>query len=465
MKSLSLVCGLLALGFLTDAIRRASGSAAAATGALLFGLSAVQIDQSTDAKGYAILAQFLALLLWAIVRGQRDPERRSFAVLSLLSAAALGATHFYGLAAIFATGAALFLSAGDRAGRRQAAAVILISGADAALFVPGVLRLPRGASDYIREIWAHVPRWAPAVVSTRISLPGWRKPYPPMDSTMLPQVSVREIVAGLVLVVLLAAGELSRKREPETPAARFLRLSGAALFFGFLGLETAAAFLDRPIGLPGRFEVVTEIGLALLAASSAARLVGGGRIFLVALSGVVLWTAIPQWQPHFGPKPLRREEVLVDQIRSRLLPNQSAEIVTLGLARPPFDYYSAGDPRIRMISFPASQNEHPGWRASAPTDPESAALRKEAEGLLALLDSEMARGVRVFVAARPDPRNQYLMPLLERDHELIRSPLASWFFEVAPATPRLAGNISSVRVSHLPKEAIWDAESLSPSGC
>src|SRR5450830_1212399 len=61
MKSLSLLCGMAALGFLSDAVRRTYGLGAAAVAAMLVGLSTVQIDQSTDAKPYAMLSLFLAL--------------------------------------------------------------------------------------------------------------------------------------------------------------------------------------------------------------------------------------------------------------------------------------------------------------------------------------------------------------------------------------------------------------------
>ena len=106
----------------------------------------------------------------------------------------------------------------------------------------------------------------------------------------------------------------------------------------------------------------------------------------------------------------------------------------------------------------ASQQRHPGWREASITPDESRSLRAEAASLAAFLDTEIARGVTVYVAAREDPRNAFLLPLLERDHELIRSPLADWFYVLVPAPVRLAraGNFSAAPVSDEAKEALWD---------
>jgi hypothetical protein len=462
MKSLSLVCGMAALLFLADAVRRVEGLRAAAAAAILVGLSTVQIDQSTDAKPYAMLSLFLALLVWSLVRAQRDARPGAF-VLALAAAFAAGATHFYGVAAVLGLAIAALWAAGDRLGRRRAWGIALAGAIDALIWVPAAARLPRGAADYIREIWARVPKWAPLVVSTRISLPGWRKPYPPMDTTMLPQVSIREIWAGLVVLAFLIVS-LSARSKPSAPAdgRRFLRAGGWILFAGFLIFETAAQILDRPIGLPGRFEVVTEIGLALIVAGAAVRIGRPAWIFAGLIGATALWTTVPQWRPHFGPQPVRREEVILADIRARLAPGQSATIVTLGLARPPFDYYAAGDPRVRMISFPASQQSHPGWRESSTPDA-AQALGFEARSLAAYLDGELRRGTAVYLAVRPDPRNDFLLRLLEKDHDLIRSRLADWFFVLAPAPERLAirGNRFAIPVSCTPKEALWDVDGCS----
>jgi len=450
---------MAALGFLADAVRRVFGSAAAIAAALLFGLSTVQIDQSTDAKPYALLVLLVVLQIWALVRAGSDPGRRGFFALAILCTVAGGSTHFYGTAAVLAVGLAAAFAAGDARGRARGAAILLAGAAAALVWVPAALRLPRGASDYIREIWGGVPRWAPVLVSTRISLPGWRKPYPPMAGTILPGLSAREIVTALLVVALLAWGSARRRGPAEgSREERFLTLAGAFLFFGFLLLETAANFADRPIGLPGRFEVITVTGLALLAARAAFR-AGPRALSLGALLAAgCLWTVVPQWRPHFGPRPIRREQVILRDIRARLAPGRSADVVTLGLARPPLEYYAAGDARVRLVSFPGSQQQHPGWREAALGPDDARSLRAEAAGLVPFLDSEIARGVTVYVAAREDPRNAFLIPLLERDHELIRSPLADWFYVLIPAPVRLArgGNLSPVPVSHEAKEALWD---------
>ncbi|MGH9441991.1 MAG: glycosyltransferase family 39 protein [Thermoanaerobaculia bacterium] len=437
LKTLSLLCGMASLGFLADAVRRVHGSEAALLAAALFGFSTVQIDQATDAKPYALLAFFVALQIWALVRSRDEPERRGYFVLAIAGAAGAASTHFYGTAAALALGLAAVLSAGDARERRRGAALLTVAGAAALVWLPPALRLPRGAADYIREIWRGVPVWAPLPVSTRISLPGWRKPYPPMDGRMLPGLSVREI-AGAALILLLLIGGLRRRRSREPSAAGFLLGAGLLLFFGFLGLETAANFLDRPIGLPGRFEVVTELALALLAAGAVSGRVATRRILAVSLAAVGLWTVVPQWRPRSGAPPMRREDLIVRQIRSRLLPGGSAAIVTLGLARPPFDYYAAGEPRIGILSFPASQQDHPGWRESSISPEESRALPQEAQRLVTLLDDDLSRGVAVYVAARPDPRNGILLSRLRRDHELIPSPLADWFYALVPSPIRFA---------------------------
>ncbi len=459
LKTVSLLCGMAALGFLADAVRRVFGSVGAIVAALLFGLSTVQIDQSTDAKPYALLVLLVVLQIWALVRAGAEPERRGFFALAVLCTLAGGSTHFYGTAAVLAVGLAALLSAGDARGRGRGSAILLAGAAAALAWTPAALRLPRGAADYIREIWGGVPRWAPILVSTRISLPGWRKPYPPMAGTILPQLSAREIVSALLVVVLLAWGSARGRGSSEnTRGERFLTLAGSFLLFGFLLLETAALFADRPIGLPGRLEVITETGLALLAARAAFRAGPPARVLGALLAAACVWTVVPQWRPRFGPRPTRREQLILRDVRGRLAPGQSADVVTLGLARPPLEYYAAGDSRVRLVSFPASQQQHPGWREGAVTADDARSLRAEAAVLVPFLDSEIAHGVTVYIAAREDPRNAFLLPLLERDHELIRSPLADWFYILVSAPVRLAraGNLMPAPVSHEAKEALWD---------
>ena len=344
LKTVSLLCGMAALGFLADAVRRVFGSAAAVVAALLFAFSTVQIDQSTDAKPYALLVLLVVLqVLGACPRRKRARTEGIFRPRGLLHAPG-GSTHFYGTAAVLAVGLAALLSARDARGRGRGAAILLAGSATALVWAPAALRLPRGAADYIREIWGGVPRWAPILVSTRISLPGWRKPYPPMAGTMLPQLSAREILAALVVVVLLTWGT-ARRRGPgeDSPGEGFLTLAGSFLFFGFLLLETAANFADRPIGLPGRFEVLTEAGLALLSARAAFRAGPPARVLGALLAAACLWTVVPQWRPRFGPRPIRREQLILRDIRERLAPGRFADVVTLGLARPPLEYYAAGD--------------------------------------------------------------------------------------------------------------------------
>jgi len=163
--------------------------------------------------------------------------------------------------------------------------------------------------------------------------------------------------------------------------------------------------------------VVAEIGIAILVALAAARW-KRPWIPILALAAAGLWTAVPPWRPRPGPTALRWEEAIVRRLRVAVPPGQHVDIVTLGLGRPPFDYYADGDPRLRFISFPESQQSHPGWAAHSIDPAEAPRLSAEAERLVRSLDAELDRGIPVFVAERNDPRNAYLLALLRRDHDL-----------------------------------------------
>lgn len=441
MKMFSLLAGMLALVFLADAARVAWGRGAALFAAVLFALSTVQIDQATDAKPYALLTMFLAALLACAVRLARPEPRAGWTIGACAAAAACASTHFYGGLAAIGVGLCALLAYREKRARRQAAAVLAVSAATFAFWLPPALRLPRGAADYIREIWGKVPNWAPLAVSARISLPGWRKPYPPMSGVVLPELSWRE-GAGLlaVLAVFFAAILWPRRGEAaDGGTRRFLLLAGLALFFGFLAAETVLLSADRPVGLPGRFEVVTQMGLTLLASAAFARARRGHFVLTAAVALVGAATVLPQWRPRARPLPLRREEWIVRAVAGRAAAGRSSEIVTLGLARPPLEYYAAGFPQIRLISFPASQDEHPGWRTEGEAVARRAELEREAETLVSRLDRDLENGIEIYVAAREDPRNDYLLSRLRKDHDLVATPFADWFFRLKKAPVSVAG--------------------------
>jgi hypothetical protein len=454
LKALSLTAGVLAGVFLFDGVRRVFGALPALAAATLFAFSTVQIDQSSDAKPYALLTLFLCLTLWSIVRLEQTAQRR-FLLLGVLAAAACVSTHFYG--ALAAPAVALSATLALR-GRSRRGSLLVLAGSLCALipWLPAALGLPRGASDYIREIWGRVPGWAPLAVSARISLPAWRKPYPPMNGVVLPDLSLRELIGFLLIASLFVASFAKPAPLDRTgaPLHRFMAFSGCALSLGFLAAETVAGLVDRPIGLPGRLEVVPELGLALLAAAALSKLWSGRWAFVGALAALGLWTAEPQWRPRTGPEPRRREEVIVGALAMATPPGKFTEIVTLGLARPPFDYYGYADPQIRLISFPASQDEHPGWRVRDEHVRRRTELEADADRLVLRLEDDLANGIRVYIAAREDPRNEILLSRLRRDHDLVPTKFADWFFELRPAAAMVAeGTFSRLRCPLWPKEA------------
>jgi hypothetical protein len=443
LKSLPLAAGMAEIALVADAVRRALGRLPAVSAAALVAFSCVQIDQSTDAKPYALLGALLALLLWAFVRAGREPDRSRWAWLALGAAAAAASTHFYGgVAAVALSAGALLVWRGPA--RKTSLAVLAMSAAVFAAWLPPALRLPRGASDYLRDIWGGVPAWAPLAVSARISLPGWRSPYPPMNGRVLPGISAVEIAGAVLVGAVLLAGFLSRPpASRERAGARQAVVWGLALLPGFLLLETALNAVDRPVGIPGRFEVVPQIGLALLAAAAVARLprraaAAAGILLSVFAAGC----AFARWRPYSGPRAERREEEIVRTIQRRLPPGGSAEIVTLGLARPPFEYYRRGDPRIALLSYPRSQLVHAGWHVKAQSPADIAALEREAAGLAARVRADVARGVPVFVAERADERNGLLLSRLRASGlELVATRFADWFYILRPAAAPQAGKV------------------------
>jgi hypothetical protein len=211
-------------------------------------------------------------------------------------------------------------------------------------------------------------------------------------------------------------------------------LASLALWPGFLALESILSAVNRPIALVGRSEVVAELGLAILVGFGVARWgrAAAGPIAALVLLG--LWTTVPPWRPRPGPAALRWEDAIVRRLRATVPPGARVDVVTLGLGRPPFDYYAAGDPRLRLISFPESQNAHPGWAAHSVDRAEAARLADEAERLAAALDAELDRGVPVLLVLRDDIRNEYLLSVLRRDHDLRRVPWGPpWLFSIVRA--------------------------------
>jgi len=435
LKAFSVIAGTAALVVLHRAARTAFGSRGAIAAGVLFAFSTVQIDQSTDAKPYALLVMMAALLLAALAAAAVRPESGARSAAAVLLAGLTAATHFYGCAAAIVIAACAAIAFRYRA-RRTAAAALAAAAAASALWLPGALRLPSGASDYIRDIWRSLPVWAPIPVSLRFSLPGFRKTISAVPGAVLPYFSLREGIGAAVIAAIFLAALGDRRRRAEVPdqgePRRFLILAGWALLCGLLLLETVSGALGRPIGLPGRFEVLPEMGLALLVGAAVSRLsAGSARTAIAAVLAVSIWTAVPEWRPRFSALPIRREEFIVRSLARRLGPNGRAAIVTLGLARPPFDYYLRGDRRIRLISFPREQQSHIGWHAETVSPGERAGLSREAAGLCAEMEANLEEGVPVFLAARPDPRNTILLDRLAAARLSLRpTPLAAWFFAV-----------------------------------
>ena len=441
LKSLSVVAGAAAVAVTAAAVRRAFGAVAAAAAAVLVALSTVQIDQGSEAKPYGLLAFLVALTVWTVIHDRRAGTAGTLAAM-LAAGAACASAHFYGGVAAGAIACAAVVTAPERRSRSRAvlllAAVVTLS----AVWLAGAFRLDPRAADYIRKIWGRVPIWAPFLASSRVVLPGWRKPYPPMNGRILPRIEPREIVAAAVVALIVVGARIVRGRRgrggpggSDSPSAdrRFLALSALAIWPGFIGVEIGLAAFGRPIALVGRSEVVPELGFAILLALAVSRW-RRPSVPLAALAAVGLWTVLPQWRPRPGPRGHRWEEVMVRRLQSALPAGGRADVVTLGLARPPFDYYAGADPRLRFISFPESQNSHPGWAAHSVSAAESVALASEAGRLIGFLDAELDRGVPVYVAARADPRNDALLSALRRDHDLKPVPWgASWFLQVTRA--------------------------------
>ena len=433
LKSLSIAAGAAAAALLGDAVRRVRGEAAGIAATILVAFSAVQIDQSSEAKPYAVLAFFLAALLLAAVR---DDERRTAGslLLVLLAGAAAASTHFYGSVAAGAIGLAGVIG-GRGASRRRGAVLLAAVVAVSAIWLVPAFSIPAGAADYIRDMWAGVPPWAPLVVCSRVAFPGWRPPLG-LHGRLLPGVSFREIAAAAVIAAIAAGAFFLARRAPALradPRARFLFAAAVLLWPGFLILESGLAALDRPVAIIGRSEVVAELGFAILVALAVAR--WGRRLAaypVAALALVAFWTSIPQWRGRGnGPAPIRWEEALVRKWQATIPPGTRVDVVALGLSRPPFEYYASGDPRLRFISFPESQNDHPGWASHSVDRTEAVRLAAESRRLAVEIDAELDRGVPVYLADREGVRNGYLIAILKRDHELVRIPGGpGWLYRV-----------------------------------
>jgi uncharacterized membrane protein len=135
LRGFSVLCSVLAIAFLFDAIRSLSGTRAAIAGSVTMALAGPQIQYAQEARAYSMLVAIMLATCAIIARIERRGinERRLIALF--ISMAALLLTHYLG-AALFAAIAIYGLLRLRGAARTQSAAAMLL-----ALCVAAALRV------------------------------------------------------------------------------------------------------------------------------------------------------------------------------------------------------------------------------------------------------------------------------------------------------------------------------------
>jgi hypothetical protein len=155
-KSLSVVCSLLAIVLLYDAVRTVHGRGAGARTALIFALAPAQIYLAQQVRGYAMAQMFSCGALAAIARIDRAGITRWRIAALALCATALPLTHYFGVVADLSLGAFALVRFRRRLRRITLSALIFAGIVFLITWAPFIPQQRRTVSQ-LANPWQHEP--------------------------------------------------------------------------------------------------------------------------------------------------------------------------------------------------------------------------------------------------------------------------------------------------------------------
>lgn len=323
--------------------------------ALFVALWPVHVYFSSEARSYALCALFVGVACVALDGWMEKGTARH----SVVGAAALvlaAYSHFYGVLAF----PLLVLIPLFEKKKREVVHGIYATLAAAALFLPGLVlaaQQPAGAMQWLQP--HGVGAAAVSVVrQLQFAIPGGLMPAAPL---------LLQIVSIAVVLPVVIGGAIRSGR-----ARRWLWMvvvPVAALF---------AVNLFRQIYFPSRFESILAVPFALLLATSLRSItrewLRAALVVVLAVVSGAMWAVASRGFAAENPGPYRD---VARYVTTRMDAKQT--IVVSGLAYLEIVAQAAPSAAERIVTLPAEQALHPGWRAVADAqtlDAEAAALAR-----------------------------------------------------------------------------------------
>lgn len=404
-RIVSLLFSLATLVLATRMAFRRWGFHAAMVSASLIALSSIAVHFSSEIRPYAGHAFLFLVAAEALDASIRRPGPRPFVLLTVTIVLAIG-LHPYGLI-LLPAGPAVVLGLRGKGLARQvgvSAASLLAT----APFLLHQLRLPVGASEYLRNVWRGHGPLAPFVtllldVSPASSWPasaGWPGSAPRQALA----------VAAFTLITLGTVAALrSVRRRPDGPSDPLPAILAAILGSSVL-LAAAGVLLARPVVVPGRYACALAAPFALLVGWGAAR----AWECRLAAYGLVLIAGLATTESITTPerRGLRPEVLAAEALRWNA--RGPALVLTVGLTGPPLRYRLRDRRDLSFRAFPSEVEAHPSWWAPGELlrDPERLAEDGERAAREAL--RAIAAGRQVFVEGIDHPVAARLLAALGR---------------------------------------------------
>jgi uncharacterized membrane protein len=257
-KSLSIVCSLIAIVLLHEAIRTHTSVAAARWAAAIFAIAPAQIYLSQEVRGYAIAQMLACGVILAVVRIERLGASRARLLALTICAASLALTHYFGVLALLAIGVYVLIRFRDRMRRDSMLALVGAAAIFTIAWGPFVWRL-RGTISQMADPWLSEPAMS-FVSHARLTL--GRMLALPVRQIAEPTNPIFQwplIVGGLILIGAIALVWFRRDRRDLL--IWLVWLAGTLLAVALLDLFRRT----RQLGFPRYTSLAAPAIIALLA--------------------------------------------------------------------------------------------------------------------------------------------------------------------------------------------------------
>lgn len=339
-RSIALLCGLGSLLLLM--LRRSLGTTRWIA-AVFLSIYLPAVYFSAEARSYALCALLVGVGSLALMTWVEGLSRRAL-IIAVVSFTLAACSHYYAVL-LFPLPAILGVFSRKRTAALSGA---LASVGCGILFIPGFLLAfsqPEEAIGWMREAETRIAP-GPALFLHRL---GTAAPYSD-GFAPAPPLFVQLVSLAMVLAVLVWRTTKSRRAWIFAAITVLPWLIGLAL-----------ALAGRPLYFPMRFESIVAVPLALWWGESLQTVPKRARaVVLLALIVLGLYAVNLAVLDHASRQPDEfRRAVLVARAA---LPSNSV-VVASGFAFLETHAQTGADWQPRLMSFPAEQAIHPGWRA------------------------------------------------------------------------------------------------------